>query len=175
MDLLLKHVYQKSISEILNKLLTQIDSDFDPEIMQHVQTKQQEAVSKLIDNLGSDKGHEHNLNAATILQDMFETKEFFNIMCQKENIEKIVNFSTAGYAEATPTSKTSALNILNQIVNTQIDRWLKKGNKDENKEITAGNNSDDDMIVQQKDSDDEGGDAAEKPLKEQTDTLVELL
>ena len=31
-DKLLKHVYQKSISEVLNKLLTQLDSDFEPEL-----------------------------------------------------------------------------------------------------------------------------------------------
>jgi len=31
-EALLKHVYQRSVSEILNKLLTQIDSEFEPEV-----------------------------------------------------------------------------------------------------------------------------------------------
>jgi hypothetical protein len=37
MDFLLKHVYQKSISEVLNKLLTQIESDFEPELQEQIQ------------------------------------------------------------------------------------------------------------------------------------------
>lgn len=32
MQFLVKHTYQRSISEILNKLLTQIDSDYDTEL-----------------------------------------------------------------------------------------------------------------------------------------------
>jgi len=64
---MLKHVYQKSISEVLNKLLTQIDSDFEPEIMAEIKAKQQLAVSKLIDQLGPDVSDEHNLNGCTII------------------------------------------------------------------------------------------------------------
>lgn len=37
---LLKHVYQKSISEILNKLLTLVDTDHEPEIVAMIQEKQ---------------------------------------------------------------------------------------------------------------------------------------
>jgi hypothetical protein len=32
MPFLVKHTYQRSVSEILNKLLTQIDSDYDAEL-----------------------------------------------------------------------------------------------------------------------------------------------
>jgi hypothetical protein len=40
MDCLVKHVYQKSVSEILNKLLTQVDSNFDAELKQRIKIKQ---------------------------------------------------------------------------------------------------------------------------------------
>ena len=40
MENLVKHVQQKSISEILNKLVTQIDSDFEPEILEQIRIKQ---------------------------------------------------------------------------------------------------------------------------------------
>jgi hypothetical protein len=40
MDHLVKHVYQKSVSEILNKLLTQVDSNFDDELKQRIKIKQ---------------------------------------------------------------------------------------------------------------------------------------
>lgn len=39
MDQLVKHVYQKSVSEILNKLLTQVDSSFDAELKQRIKIK----------------------------------------------------------------------------------------------------------------------------------------
>jgi hypothetical protein len=78
---LLKHVNQKSVSEILNKLLTQIDGDAAPEILAQIQAKQQLAVRALINELGPTKSQENNLNGCTILQDMFEIKEFFNIIC----------------------------------------------------------------------------------------------
>lgn len=39
-DNLVMHVGQKSISEILNKLITQIDSEFEPEIMEQIHAKQ---------------------------------------------------------------------------------------------------------------------------------------
>ena len=54
-DQLLKHVYQKSISEVLNKLLTQLDSDFEPALQEQIHLKQQQAVSTLISQLGADK------------------------------------------------------------------------------------------------------------------------
>ena len=38
-ELMLKHVYQKSISEVLNKLLTQIEADYEPEIMAQIKAK----------------------------------------------------------------------------------------------------------------------------------------
>jgi hypothetical protein len=46
------------------------------------------AVSHLIESLGPEKSEEHNLNASTIIIDMFEIKEFYNIICQKENLQK---------------------------------------------------------------------------------------
>lgn len=144
---LLKHVYQKSISEILNKLLTQIDSDHEPEIIAEVKAKQQMAVGTLIANLSSEKSEEHNLNASTIIQDMFEIKEFYNLICGKENLTKIVDFALAGMSESTKASKCCSLTVLNQIVLNHIERQKKKEQKaDEDKD--QGVDEDDDMIVQ---------------------------
>jgi peroxiredoxin family protein len=107
---LVRHVGQKSISEILNKLLTQIDQDF---MQEKIQQKQQSVVEKLIDHLGADKDEENNLNACAILQDMFEIKEFFNILVRKDNFERIRNLATAGMTESTKSSKTCSLSVLN--------------------------------------------------------------
>lgn len=142
---LLKHVYQKSISEILNKLLTLVDTDHEPEIVAMIQEKQQMAVSYLIDSLGPEKSEEHNLNASTIIQDMFEIKEFYNIICQKENLQKIVDFALAGMKESTKDSKCSSLTVLNQIIMNHIERQKKKEQK---ADADKDNNDEDDDIVQ---------------------------
>jgi len=86
-ECLLRHVEQKSISEILNKLLTQIDSDYEPELNASIQEKQQKAISVLISKLGPELHEENNLNGSAIIRDMCEIKEFYNLVCKKENIK----------------------------------------------------------------------------------------
>jgi len=125
-DHLVNHVGQKSVSEILNKLLTQIDSDFEPEILTQIQQKQQYVVSRLISQLGPTVSEENNLNGASIIQDMFEVKEFYNIICKKENVQKIADFATAAMGESTKQSKQSALSVLNQIISNHIEKQKKK-------------------------------------------------
>jgi hypothetical protein len=96
---------------------------------------------------------ENNLNASSIIQDMFETKEFYNILCKKDNLKKIANYACAAMNESTKASKTSSLTVLNQIISHHIEKQKKKDqSKNENKEAT--NEDEDDMIVQQN-SDDE--------------------
>lgn len=172
---LLKHVYQKSISEILNKLLTLIDTDHEPEIVAMIQEKQQKAVSLLIASLGPEKSEEHNLNASTIITDMFEIKEFYNIICQKENLQKIVDYAIAGMTESTKDSKCSSLSVLNQIILNHIDRQKKK---DQKADADKDNHDEDDDIVQQN-SDDEAADDLEasnpNSVAAQTQVLVDVL
>ena len=171
---LLKHVYQKSISEILNKLLTLIDTDHEPEIVAMIQEKQQMAVTQLIDSLGPEKSEEHNLNASTIIQDMFEIKEFYNIICQKENLQKIVEYALAGMTESTKDSKCSSLSVLNQIIMNHIDRQKKK---DQKADADKDNHDEDDDIVQQNSDDEAADDEASNPnsVTAQTQVLVDVL
>lgn len=44
------------------------------------------AVTALIATLGPNESEESNLNGSSIIQDMFEVKEFYNIICKKQNI-----------------------------------------------------------------------------------------
>ena len=147
---LVKHTYQRSISEILNKLLTQIDSDYDAELQSQIKEQQRVAVSQLIGLLGPDYDDETNLNACTIIGDMFETKEFFNIICHKDNLKTIVDFSTADLEAATKSSKVSSLNILNQLIFVIIDKQRKKDKNDDDSKPSF----DEDDVIQQN-SDDE--------------------
>jgi len=146
---------QKSISEILNKLMTQIDQDHE-NMQSQIQEAQKMVVEQVVEHLGPEKDEENNLNACSIIQDMFETKEFYNILVSKDTFQQIVHFATAGVDESSKASKTSSLTVLNQIITQHIERIKKKeGSKDEQKDAT--NDEDDDMIVQQT-SDDEKDD-----------------
>jgi hypothetical protein len=53
---------------------------------------------------------------------MFESKEFFNILCRKENLEQIINYGIVSFAEGQKSSKTASLMILNQIITSLIDK-----------------------------------------------------
>lgn len=110
---LLKHVYQKSISEILNKLLTLIDTDHDAEIVAQIKSKQNGAVGALIDALSPEKTEEHNLNASAIILDLFEVKDFYNLILSKENLTRITDYALAGMNESNKYSKVSSLTVLN--------------------------------------------------------------
>jgi len=178
-DCLLKHVEQKSISEILNKLLTQIDTDYEPELMAQIQEKQQQAVSVLISKLGPELHEENNLNGSAIIRDMCEIKEFYNLVCKKENIKQIVDFSLAAMGESTKASKTSSLTVLNQIIYLHIEKQKKKDqNRADGTKLDNGNEDEDDMIVQQN-SDDEANEDLEasnpNSIVAQGNTLVEVL
>lgn len=126
--------------------------------------------------LGSELSEEHNLNASTIIQDMFETKEFYNIICKRENITKIVNFATAGFAESTKSSKSCSLVVLNIIITNHIDRLKKKDQKGDDKPDNT--NDDEDDMVQHNSEDDEKEDTeASNPnsASVQTNILVDIL
>lgn len=170
---LVKHMGQKSISEILNKLMTQIDHDHE-NMQSQIQEAQKMVVEQVVGHLGADKDEENNLNACSIIQDMFETKEFYNILVAKDTFQTIANFATAGIDESTKASKTSSLTVLNQIITQHIEKIKKKeGSKDEQKD--TNNDEDDDMIIQQT-SDDEKDDLS-NPLSvsSQTNSMVEAL
>ena len=156
-DYLLKHVYQRSISEILGKLLTQIDSDYEPELQAAIKEKQTMAVGKLIESLGPQVNGECNLNVCTIVTDLFETKEYYNIIMQKENIEKIVEFATQSFSEGSKHSKATSLQVLNQIIDNHIERSKKK---DKNADREKADLDEDDVTVQPN-SDDEKDESAE--------------
>ena len=67
-------------------------SDFeDSNLSSKIQTKQKQVIVKLIDKLGPDCDEEDNLNACTILSDMIEIKDFYNVIIEKENIQKILD------------------------------------------------------------------------------------
>ena len=95
-DCILNHVYQKSISELVSKLLN-IQEDSvklgNAALVPEVKKAQRYILNSLVDKLGpNDTTEEDNLNASSILQDALETKEYFSIVSQRANILKLLEF-----------------------------------------------------------------------------------
>lgn len=57
--------------------------DYDGQLAKDIMTKQQETVVALIDKLGPQGTEEDNLNACSIIQDMLEIKEFYQVLSKK--------------------------------------------------------------------------------------------
>ena len=72
-DCLLYHVYQKSISELLNKFLNiteesaRITEETGGSLAAEIKAKQQHILHTLIEKLGPEASEEDNLNAGSIL------------------------------------------------------------------------------------------------------------
>lgn len=111
---------------------------------------------------------------------MFEIKEFYNIICKRESLTKIIDFSTAAFDKSTKTSKSCSLIVLNQIISNHIDRQKKKDQRGESNDDKAEtNNDDDDDIIVQHNSEDEDKDDNEasnpNSATVQTNILVDIL
>jgi len=83
-DCLLRHVYQKSVSEVLNKLLNILGINFDEEMVAKIQEKKQKILNELIEKLGNKEcDEEESMNITMILSDIMEQKNFFSIISKK--------------------------------------------------------------------------------------------
>ena len=72
-ELLLKHVYSRSVAEVLNRLLNIIETNFDgEELPALIAGKKQQIVSSLIEQLRGEQDQETALNAQFILADIME-------------------------------------------------------------------------------------------------------
>jgi len=78
---LLNHVYQKSVSDVLNKLLNILGINFDDEMVAKIQEKKQKVLTELIEKLAaSGSDYEEYTNVTQILSEIIEQKNFFAII-----------------------------------------------------------------------------------------------
>jgi hypothetical protein len=139
---LLYHVYQKSISELVNKFLN-ISEDSskatgDDRLTEEIKLKQHYILNTLVEKLGPSASEEDNLNASSILQDALETKEFYTVVSRRNNVLKMLDFaipeSTSSEGVVNVDSQNAALGVLTQLVALYSDRRKdkrKQGSDDE--------------------------------------------
>lgn len=117
-DLLLFHVYQKSLSEFLNKLLALSTGDFEEEQAEIISKKQKEIYEKLIEKLGSDEV-EDQLNAITLLSENLENKEYFTILARRENLASLFQIA---FKHPSDEGRKSGLNVIIALLNVFIEK-----------------------------------------------------
>lgn len=78
-------MYQKSLSEVLNKLLNISEQSYEEELSKSIKDKQLKAVAELVNKLARDQNDEEaNLNGSLILSELMDNnKDSFNVLSRK--------------------------------------------------------------------------------------------
>ena len=114
LDCLMRHLYQKSVSEVINKLMNIVDTNFDGDLSTQIQEKKQKVLNELIEKLQSDKLDEENMNASAIIIELVELKQFYTMLSKRAILQK---FSAVAFAEeGSIDSKQECLALLNKFV-----------------------------------------------------------
>jgi hypothetical protein len=94
---------------------------------------------------------------------MLEIKEFYNLVCKKQNVTKIVEYAFVASPEAkSQSSQNAALAVLNTLVQLFRDKH-KSGGDASSRKNRESNEDDDDIIMQNSDEEEE---SQESPLIE---------
>jgi len=65
------------------------EGNFTDELATIIKKRKISVISKLVNKLGSDTDDEECLNATTILNELIEVNDFFNIINRKPTIERL--------------------------------------------------------------------------------------
>ena len=86
-------MYSRSIAEVVHRILHITESNYEEEISQKISQTKQTILYHLLEQLNCKREDETVLNAAFILRDLLEQKQFFQSMTKKQNMRKL--FETA--------------------------------------------------------------------------------
>lgn len=162
---LLKHVYSRSVAEVIQRLLHIVDSNFEDELSAKISQKKQIILASLIEQLATKREDETVMNAAFILQDILEQKPFFQILTKRQNMQKMFEIAFDTTAPDTDSCFVTQ-GLISRFVQQFNDRW--KQSLDENR---FDNSCDDDDIIVNEMSDEEN----EESKSKHADAVVELL
>lgn len=147
-DNLLYHVYQKSISEVLNKILNVTNQNYDETLSKRIREMQQKAVVTLIDKLAADQiDEEANLNASIVLCENIDQKDFFNALAKKSVQNTLFEIIHAKNNDKS--SKCAAMVVYSKYI------YQYKNGKEDNDSEKGGDDDDDIIIKDESDSEEE--------------------
>ena len=175
---LVRHVYSRSVAEVIHRLLHIVESNFDDETSAKIAEKKQVIMTSLIEKLKSEKGDETAMNATFILQDLMENKPFFQLLTKRHNMQKL--FDTA-FRSADPVvgaeyqeSSFETQGLISRIIDhsyNQLNAFNVRGKRNGLDDDGWDNQGDDDDIIGIELSDEENEDSKSSNVT----AIIELL
>lgn len=86
----------------------------------------------MIEKLSEGSSEEDNMNANAVLLDVIEIKEFYHMICTRDNVLKVIDIAFPEVSN--PSSQNAALGVLNQFVVLFNDMKKSFGKKKEDEE-----------------------------------------
>jgi len=153
LDMLVDHVYNTSIAEVLRNMLTVTASNFDPDFQQVIKDKKTSLLYKIIERLTSAFPLHHNMGASSIIIDLMDEKEATELFkaLDDTNLRKVCG--AALNREAEMAQRATAWNVLNKAC--KLVSQSEKSQKSNDRDCNDSDNSDDMIVKHANDSDDE--------------------
>mmetsp|Transcript_33503 Transcript_33503/g.51462 ORF Transcript_33503/g.51462 Transcript_33503/m.51462 type:complete len:184 (+) Transcript_33503:583-1134(+) len=117
-ETLLDHVYEKSVADLLCKLLTSSSSseELPSATFEQMSYSKQMAIDKLVSQLCESDADEQVLSAGSILRELATERDTLRVICKRENLRKLVEGAARLVQEGDSTSKVQSLMVLNQVI-----------------------------------------------------------
>lgn len=145
-DCLINHVYQKSVSEVLIKIMNIEENNFNEDLSEAIHKRKVTVFTKLVNKLDLDNEEQDFYNVAAVLNELVQINDFFAIVARKPTIQRLSDMAfnnEQGLSE----SRTASKSVLEKLVQKIND---KKGQRHINHD-----DDDDDMIIKQESDEDE--------------------
>lgn len=114
LDMLVEHVYNTSIAEVLRNMLTVTASNYDPDFQQVIKDKKTHLLHMIIERLTAAYPLHHNMGASSIIIDLMDEKEATELFkaLDDTNLRKVCG--AALDREAQMSQRATAWNVLNK-------------------------------------------------------------
>lgn len=165
---LLKHVYSRSVAEVIHRIMHIVESNFEDDISNAISEKKQSILTALMDKLACEEEDETVMNATFILQDLIEQRGFFAVLTKRQNMQKM--FDIAFNPDRTDMDSCFYTQGL-------IMRFVQQFNDRQTKSLDSNrfdNSGDDDIIVNEI-SDDENDEAKNNNNAAIVELLVKMV
>ncbi len=130
-----------------------MEHDFDEQQASLISETQHYVLEQLILKLSPESSWDDNINGSSIVIDMLETKDFYNNVSRKQNIQKLIDYAFA--PEFHQSSANAALIVINALINWYHEKH-KNGSRSQGQDATAPDEDDDIIIHHNSDEEEEG-------------------
>lgn len=147
-DFLVEHVYQRSVAEVLIRLMSLGESNFNETLATAIQKRKISVITKLVnklDNETEDEAEDECQNAAQVLTELLQQSDLFSVIARKPTMQRLCELSF---------NDEKALMHSRIASKTVLEKLIQKINNNKGVNKSIQDSEDDDLIIKQ-DSDEE--------------------